>query len=75
MTEHQCVHEDLWGELRADLRNLKESIDKLNGVVIDKLNGVVVRSELNKSSITRLWWFVGGIAIIFLGIGVRSWFF
>jgi hypothetical protein len=67
MTEHQCIHEDLWGELRADLRNLKESIDKLNGVV--------VRSELNKSSITRLWWFVGAIAIIILGSGVKSWFF
>jgi len=72
--DHQCIHENWWGEFRSDIKTIKQDI----GEIKTKLNGkdgIVVQSQLNKSSISRLWWFVGIVAIVFIGTGVKAWFF
>ena len=74
MDEHKCLHEIWWGEFRSDIKDIKQDI----GEIKTKLNGkdgIVVQSQLNKSSISRLWWFVGGVAFLFIATGVKAWFF
>lgn len=72
--DHQCIHDAWWGEFRSDIKTIKSDI----GEIKTKLNGkdgIVVQSQLNKSSISRLWWLVGGVLFVFIATGVKAWFF
>ena len=70
MNDHKCIYENWWGEIKSDIRHIKETLDKLNGK-----DGVLVQAQLNKASLTRVWWFIGAIAAMFLATGVKAWFF
>jgi len=72
--KHNCIHENWWGELKSDVKSIKSDLKdirwKLNGK-----DGAITQGQLNRVSISRLWWFVGGVIFLFLATGVKAWFF
>ena len=57
--------------LKEDIREIKITVDKvfkiLNGNGGD---GLVTRVALNKSAISRAWWWLGGVSLGILGIAI-----
>ena len=55
--------------IKDDIREIKATVDKifiiLNGNGTD---GLVTKVALNKSSIYRVWWWLGGVSFGILGI-------
>ncbi|MBU0995951.1 MAG: hypothetical protein KJ737_25945 [Proteobacteria bacterium] len=79
MKNHDCMHEGKIAVIGDKVEKIEETVDKifkiLNG---NGKEGLVTNVALNKSSITRLWWFVGiistgifGVAFYFVQAGVN----
>ncbi len=54
--------------IREDITEIKTSIVKL----YDKLDPIVVDTALNKKSLERVWWFVGAITLLILGVSLKG---
>ncbi|MBU0995904.1 MAG: hypothetical protein KJ737_25700 [Proteobacteria bacterium] len=79
MKNHDCMHEGKIAVIGDKIEKIENTVDKifkiLNG---NGKQGLVTNVALNKSSITRLWWFVGiistgifGVAFYFIQAGVK----
>lgn len=57
---HECKHESQIAVVVDKVEKIEETVEKifkiLNG---NGKDGVITQVALNKSAITRLWWFVG----------------
>ncbi|GEM_PF-6897417 len=75
--DHECKKEGTFGEIKTEIANLKKTNDRNfeklfkilegNGTV-----GIVTQTHLNKSSLKRLWYFVGAIILVILGGAIKT---
>ena len=58
--------------VEADLKHVKESTDRILHILEGNGHeGVVTKTALNSQAIKRLWWFVGGIALLLAAGSVK----
>ena len=57
-------------ESKEDIQEIKETVTK----IFDKLDGLVIQTSLNTASLKRVWWFVGIIAVLILGVAIKAGF-
>jgi len=66
-----CAKEHEWGELTQSLRNIaktQERIEENQKTVLKEIfgngkDGLKLISDRNKQSISRIWWWLGGVSI------------
>ena len=72
-SEHKCLHETdfaLMAKTQTDMsESVKELVDLIKG---SNGHGLLTRLALNDQSLTRLWWWVGGISTTILVVGVSG---
>ena len=63
MSEHgPCLHEGTLAAMAKDIEYIRKGMDGINGLP--------TKVALNEQSISRLWWMVGGVGL--LGIGLLA---
>jgi cytochrome b subunit of formate dehydrogenase len=67
LEDHDCIHENWWGELKADITHIKTDIGSIKTQLNGK-EGVVTKTELNASSLKRAWIWLGGVSLALLSI-------
>ena len=69
MKNHDCMHEGKIAVIGDKVEKIEQTVDKifkiLNG---NGKEGLVTNVALNRSAITRLWWFVGIISTGIFGV-------
>jgi uncharacterized protein YoxC len=69
--EHECKYEYRWGEHTQSIQNIEKAVDdikKCTREIKDSVNTTVTQNALNKQSINRIWWWVGGISLSIMAI-------
>lgn len=69
--EHKCIHE-------VDLAIMAQSQERIESVIKEILKllkgdnnqGLITKTALLSQSISRMWWWVGGISISIMGIAL-----
>ncbi len=64
MTEHTfCLHEANLASMAKDIEYIRKSLDRINSLP--------TKVALHGQSIFRLWWMVGGMAVIAIGMVIK----
>jgi hypothetical protein len=62
-----CLHENWWGELKSDVKTIKEDVAGIKYQLNGK-DGVVTKTEVQGASLKRVWWWLGSVSVAILGI-------
>jgi cytochrome b subunit of formate dehydrogenase len=65
--EHDCIHENWWGELKSDITRIKTDVNSIRNQLNGK-EGVITKTELNASSIKRAWGWLIAVSLAILSI-------
>lgn len=65
MAEHSfCLHEASLAGMAKDIEYIRASLDKINSLP--------TKVALHGQSISRLWWMVGGVAVVAIGVAGKA---
>ena len=62
-----CKYEKEIGALAENLANVRNDTSQILKI-LNGPEGVVTQTALNKQSIGRVWWWVGGISLAIIGV-------
>lgn len=73
MDKHQCKYEKEMAVLHENVETIKENtkqiLKTLNG---NGATGLITKVALNRQSISRMWWWVGGLSLVAIGVVIRD---
>lgn len=79
-SNHNCTQQEKIGALmrvcETDIPEMKSTLNK----IFDRLegtngNGLVTKVALNHAAIGRMWWWIGGVALVVGGAAIKEFLF
>jgi len=64
-----CIHESNIAEMKTNVEHVVRKVDKIEDMLT---NGLSTQVALNKQSIGRVWWWLGGVSLAILGVACKA---